>query len=240
MKILKILFMLIIISHPIVGSAMLNSSQVELVTHNLCNLVENNEQAFAMTAFTLTAAAVRYAIHSQTKSNYIAEQSHFTIRELNYENELEIAQVIEIFQDLEVQKMTSKTPDQITGIINCIKCAQYIESIIIYQDNESTKIQGMLLSCVINYRSHHNTYIRAIATHKDFRRNKIASSLLQHAEEIAQKNHSIAMSLHVYSDNNKAIQCYTKYGFTRDGNSMYKILSKYSLFFLRLQNIINF
>ena len=136
-------------------------------------------------------------------------------------------QVLDIFQDKDVQEMTNRTPADIEQQIKNHFILAHNKTILVYKDTTSKAIQGVLIFRFKPNENDCDTYISTIATHKNFRRKKVASSLLQHAENIAQDNESHTISLCVYPHNDHALKCYRSHGFsiTADTDS-YFIMSK--------------
>ena len=140
-------------------------------------------------------------------------ETHYTIMPLDSHNEQEIAQILDIFENSDVQNMTGQSP---TSILNQIKNNQIIphkKTILVYKDTASKIVQGILISELLHDGNNYRTHIATLATHKDFRRKKVASSLLQHVENIARNNKYQTISLCVYHDNYNAKRCYRGHGF---------------------------
>lgn len=153
--------------------------------------------------------SMSFSIASISSHDYI-------IKSLDFHNQKEIQQVLEIFQSDDVQEMTNQSAQQIQVYINFLyydETQTNRDTILVYQDKKSHKIQGILRYKVDSYENRWNTYIGTIATHKNFRRKKIASCLLLQAEQIARNYGCDTIYLHVYPENYTAVQCYEKQGF---------------------------
>lgn len=158
---------------------------------------------FTITTFTLPV-----------KSYYLHETDKYIIMHLNNKNQQDVAQVLDIFKDEEVQEMTNESPENIENQINNNVINMLEHTIIVYKDTTSKKIQGVLISCLEYHQEDCQTYVITIAIHKNFRRKNVASILLWHAEEIARSNGCQKIYLSVYHHNYKALKCYEKHGFS--------------------------
>lgn len=159
-----------------------------------------------------------------SKSPKVDVSTEYIIMPLDCQNQKEIVQVLDIFQDKDVQEMTSRSACNIEQLIKNLNIPK---TILVYKDTQSKTIQGVLIFRFDRNENDCDTYISTIATHKNFRRKKVASSLLQHAENIAQNNKSHTISLCVYANNYNALKCYLNHGFSVTADtSSYLTMSK--------------
>ena len=131
----------------------------------------------------------------------------FSIKELNYENEQEVADVCEIFQDEQIQKMTNANPDLIKRLITSSP----------FRFLACTTIEDPLITCATlgfeDDQKDNTALFLILAVKHDFQQKGIASSLMIHAEQKFIDHSVQQIFMHVDPRNKSALACYKKQGF---------------------------
>jgi ribosomal protein S18 acetylase RimI-like enzyme len=142
--------------------------------------------------------------------------ANFEIRALNYHDAQEIKEVCELFEDKDIQEMTGgKTSDSQMDLLSSYTLAEeqkYGKYFICRSVGEHKKVCG-ILTCVHSSEDGYAEY-KAIGVHKDYRRQGIASLMMEYVENIYVKKIPVQKILiGVFPQNVVAIKCYSKQGF---------------------------
>jgi len=117
----------------------------------------------------------------------------------------EIEDIIEIFKQKDVEKNCGVLDYSFLG-----RCE--MKNLLCVYQKERNKVCAFLMHRGL---SSENGYVQFLATHEDYRKLGLASSLLQSVEDLYRTKQSAFLSLYVHSDNQSAIDFYKKQGFQR-------------------------
>lgn len=140
----------------------------------------------------------------------------FEVRELNYYDTQEIEEVCQLFQDKDISEMTGgKNFDNQMNLLSAYgqdEQQKHGKYFICKSIDEIKKVCGIVI-CTYNLEDGYAEY-KAIAVHKDYRRQGIASLIMTHVEKVYIEPMSIKKILiGVFPQNLAAIKCYSKQGF---------------------------
>ena len=140
----------------------------------------------------------------------------FEVRELNYKSAQEIKEVCELFEDKDIQEMTGgKDSNNQMSLLSSYTQEdeqKYGKYFICKCTDEHKRLCGVL-TCIHSLEDGYAEY-KAIAVHKDYRRQGIASLMMEYVENIYVRKLPVQKILiGVFPQNIAAIKCYSKQDF---------------------------